>query len=287
MTPAMVRSAGELGLVSRWLTPFFRLSEGMPRERILRQFYEPFGAAGVPVSVQLMGRDAGLLAAAGERFLAMGAAGLDLNFGCPSRQVTSGGCGGGALRDPAAMRRLVRQLRAALPDATLSAKIRSGWCDAAELPGIVEALTGDGALDLLFFHYRTVAEGYRSGIADREDRFARLLALTGGRCRVVLNGDLTENEMRQWRECPGVAGVMAARGWLRDPGIFLRLEGLPAEPAETLRRAWFRRTVAACGTIPPGKAIELSNFLWGAAENPWFGALKKERAPLPPEWFDE
>ena len=66
MTPEVVRAAGELDLVPRWLTPFFRLSETLPGERVFRRFYEPFAAAGKPVFVQLMGRRAPLLAAAGE-----------------------------------------------------------------------------------------------------------------------------------------------------------------------------------------------------------------------------
>ena len=284
MTPEVVRAAGALELVPRWLTPFFRLSETLPGERVFRRFYEPFAAAGKPVFVQLMGCNVSLLAAAGERFLALGAAGIDLNFGCPSRQVTSDGCGGGALRDPAAMRGLVTALRAALPGAVLSAKIRAGWRDTAELPAIVEALTGEGALDRIFFHYRTVAEGYRENIPDREQRFETVLALTAGRCEVVLNGDFTEAEMRRWAARGGAAGAMAARGWFRDPGLFRRLAGLETPDPETLRRQWFRAVVERFGAIPPGKAIELSNLMWGAA-NPWFEALKKERRPLPPAWF--
>ena len=55
MTPEVVRAAGALELVPRWLTPFFRLSETLPGERVFRRFYEPFAAAGTPVFVQLMG----------------------------------------------------------------------------------------------------------------------------------------------------------------------------------------------------------------------------------------
>ena len=42
MTPALIRAANELELVSRWMTPFLRITAGAPKRRILDAFLAPF-----------------------------------------------------------------------------------------------------------------------------------------------------------------------------------------------------------------------------------------------------
>ena len=62
MTPALIRAANELELVSRWMTPFLRITAGAPKRRILDAFLAPFSGT-VPVTVQLMGTDPAAVAA--------------------------------------------------------------------------------------------------------------------------------------------------------------------------------------------------------------------------------
>lgn len=131
MTPALIRAANELELVSRWMTPFLRITAGAPKRRILDAFLAPFSGT-VPVTVQLMGTDPAAVAASAAALAGLGVRAFNLNFGCPSRQVTSGGAGGGALRDPAGMLRMAEAVKAAAPSLPLSAKLRTGWRDPAE-----------------------------------------------------------------------------------------------------------------------------------------------------------
>ena len=91
-----VRAVNSLNLVRRWMTPFLRLSAGVPGRRKVRNFLAPFLEGGVPVTAQLMGTDAQLISSSAETCLELGAAGINLNFGCPSRRVVNGGAGGGA-----------------------------------------------------------------------------------------------------------------------------------------------------------------------------------------------
>ena len=92
MTPALLRAAAELNLVQRWMTPFLRVT-GVPKRKHLEAFLAPF-AGEIPVTMQLMGTDPAAVAATAAAAAAIGVKAFNLNFGCPSRQVTSGGAGG-------------------------------------------------------------------------------------------------------------------------------------------------------------------------------------------------
>ena len=275
MTPALIRAANELELVSRWMTPFLRITAGAPKRRILDAFLAPFSGT-VPVTVQLMGTDPAAVAASAVALAGLGVRAFNLNFGCPSRQVTSGGAGGGALRDPAGMLRMVEAVKAAAPSLPLSAKLRTGWSDPAEQETFLPMLARSGCVDLFFIHVRTVAEQYRP-VGGRLERLGRAVELAG-EVPVVLNGDVDtlEDAEQLSAALPGAAGIMCARGWLRDPYLLRRLEGHSAPEPETGRERFFR-TVVGNG-FPVNKSIELSNFIWGRERNPYFRHL----VTLPP-----
>ena len=284
MQEPFLLAANHLQLIPCWITPFFRLSTALPRRKLAMAFLAPYLSSGLHTTVQLMGTDPGLLAEAAELFVQCGAAGIDLNFGCPSRQVTSGKAGGGALQTPENMKNILSRIRQAVPDIPLTAKFRSGWQSPEELPVIAGALLDNA--DALVFHYRTVQEQYRSGIADREKRFETMMTLAGD-TPVYLNGDMnTPEDCRDTMQRFSPAGVMCARGWLRDPGLLKRCAGKTDLPPETFRRLFFREILDCAGSLMPGKAMELSNFFWGR-ENPFFEILKTTRTPITPEWLHE
>ncbi len=261
MHPALLGAFTRLDLVDRWMTPFFRLSSGLPREKIFRAFLEPF--AGKPTTVQLMGVDAALLAEGAACFAALGAQEINLNFGCPSRQVCSGGAGGGALRNAPHLTKILQTIRRSVR-IPVSAKFRAGYASETELPRLAEALLEGGA-EKLYFHYRTVAELYAPA-PRRMERFGRMMAYANN-VPVVLNGDIdTEEDARKLLAAFNPAGLMAARGLLRDPGLLRRLAGCETTDAETLRHALYR--AASPGTLRPGQRTELTRLLWGTLHAP-------------------
>ncbi len=257
MHPALVRAVSELGLTRRWMTPFFRLSSGLPRRRILEAFYAPFGASGLPVAVQLMGTDPALLAAGAASFAELGAVEVNVNFGCPSRQVNSRGAGGAALREPERMAEILTAIRAAVAPLPVSAKLRCGYAEEGELERILPLIAP--CCDKLYFHYRTVREGYGPAPRRRE-RFQRALELAGG-VPLILNGDVTaaESGLVLCREL-GAAGLMAARGFLRDPGLLGRLAGEALPEAEELRYRLFAAVKPE--QLRHGQRIELLRMMW-------------------------
>jgi len=268
-----VRAVNRLRLVDRWLTPFWRVSgAGTPRPRQAAEFLAPFLEGGVPVTLQLLGDDPAALAAAAVEFRRQGAAGIDLNCGCPSRRVVGHRGGGDLLRRPETIVAILSELRDALGGGVpLSCKLRCGFAAPEEIEPLLGRLAGSGLLSRLFLHFRTVQEGY-SAVPDRAGRLARAVRAAAG-LPVVVNGDIADAD-EGWKLAAetGAAGVMAARGWLRDPWLLRRLaeperRDFPA-PAEA--RELFYAEVRRAGAVG-GHAVEIAKMLWGA-DSPRFRA---------------
>ena len=144
---------------------------------------------------------------------------------------------------------------------------------------ILPALAETGCVSAFFLHFRTVREQYRP-VSGHEERFEAGLRLAAP-VPVVLNGDIdSPDDASELLERTGAAGVMCARGWLRDPLLLNRIRqgrrdnsGLPS--ADEARHRLFRCVLEQGFKVC--RAIELSNFLWGSA-NPFFERLKQ----LPP-----
>ena len=96
MTQPLIRAASKLGLVDRWMTPFWRVTSSPEKKSKLKQWFAPFVDSGLPVTAQLMGEDAEMITRVAEELLKLGASDINLNFGCPSGQVVRHGCGGDA-----------------------------------------------------------------------------------------------------------------------------------------------------------------------------------------------
>ena len=258
-----VRAANALGVVPRWMTPFIRLSSGVPGRRKTAAFLAPFLEGGVPVTAQLMGTDAALIARAAELCIELGAAGIDLNFGCPSRRVVNGGAGGGILRDPGRAAALLAAVGKALPGVPLSVKMRTGFVKFEEFGNIFSRLRDTGAARKFFIHYRTVKELYRD-VPFRNARFDRIAGIASG-TPLILNGDISsDSEAREIVGRTRCAGVMCARTWMRDPFLLRRIEGKSVPDPASGRELFYAELLRA--GVGGGARIELAKLLFGAAD---------------------
>lgn len=249
MAPPLIRAASKLGLTDRWMTPFLRISNNVPRERIFREFLEPFLASGLPVTMQLMGTDVRCLAETAEKVQAFPLAGINFNCGCPSKRVVSSGAGGGALRNLPRTFEIISALRDRVKDIPFSVKLRTGWESPREQQEIIPELCRLG-VDMLFVHYRTVKELYLP-VSGRRERLTESIALAGD-VPVVVNGDFnTESDFREAEEI-GAAGVMCARSWMRTPSLFVPEKG-------DMRQELLEETIRQ--GAPPAKTIEISRMM--------------------------
>ncbi|MDD5727953.1 MAG: tRNA-dihydrouridine synthase family protein [Victivallales bacterium] len=283
MTPLFCRAFHTLGLTAGWLTPYYRLTTSLPRDKRLQDFLQPFTANGLPVIVQLMGTDALLLARGAERMARLGAAGINLNFACPSRQVIKSGAGGALLQDIPLMLEIVRKIKYLLPEFSLSVKIRCGFSSPGECEKIIPALIQTEALDFIILHFRTVTENY-SGVADGADRLKRAVELAAA-VPVIGSGDVfSAGDTREMLAC-GCAGAIVARGLLRNPFLLRELslsspDKLP-EP-ETARIILFQTLQRIARTdlhlFSRSKFLEYAAMMWGGKSG-----LFTELKNLPPE----
>ena len=267
----------ELGLVSAWVTPFIRVSEGILRPARLRKRLSAFDP--LPTIVQIMGTDIPLLTGTAAR-LAMesGVIGIDLNCACPVPIVVSNGAGGGRLRYPRWIRDALIALRRACPTIGISVKIRAGLESPDELPGICEAVR-DARPDFVVLHYRTVGEQYRIA----PDGLRRLAWARELLPDVPLfgSGDVyTVAAAARMFEVAGVDGVTPARGLVANPWLLREIEAacrgedLP-ERTGTEKRDFLHRVIARaqrCGTWRPGFVLELARHQFGR-EHPLFQRL--------------
>ncbi len=194
---------------------------------------------GLPLMVvQLVGRDAHWIARAARLAAASGADIIDLNMGCPAKEVTGALCGSALMRDLDLAERLV----AAAVDASprpVTLKMRLGWDDAKRNAPELALRAQRLGIAAITVHGRTRAQFY-NGAADWR---AVAEVKSAIRIPVIVNGDIVDaNSAREALDQSGADAVMIGRGaygrpWfasaldralatgqpLREPGVNQRL----------------------------------------------------------------
>lgn len=191
-----------------------------------------------PLAVQIWDNDPPTLAAVGAK-LAHGfrVSVVDINFGCPVKDVTEKAHSGSyLLRFPDRVGAIIEQVVAACRPVPVTAKIRLGCTrdciNAIEIAQVVEQ-SGASALTV---HGRT-AQDYFRGSADW-DRIASIKPYLRG-IPLIGNGDLdsVEKVLHAFRTYD-VDGVMIARAALSKPWLFRQVQaaltGDPIPPEPTL-----------------------------------------------------
>ncbi|MGV3624204.1 MAG: tRNA dihydrouridine synthase [Archangium sp.] len=210
---------------------------------------------GVPLIVQLIGRDLEPLVEGVHEAQAAGAVHLNLNMGCPYGRMNVG-CGGGMLERPEELPTILRALRDAVTG-TFSVKVRSGYSDPEQIFSLLPVFE-DAGVDFLALHARTVVQRY-DGEADHSVT-ARVVKAT--RLPVIANGDIDSVEAgRRVLEETGAAGLMMGRGAMKDPLLFERLRGREVElsPREIHQR-FLRALTREYGVLFGAEANVLSKL---------------------------
>lgn len=266
MTPLFCRAFHQLHLTEGWITPYYRISTAVPKDPKLKKFISPYMEENLPVIVQLMGTDASLLAKVAVRVIKLGAKGINLNFACPSKQVVRSGAGGALLLDIPLMVKIIKSIQNALPEVSLSVKIRCGFKDWQESESIIPALLEAGRLDFIGVHFRTVEENY-SPVKGGTERLKRITALTG-EVPVIGSGDVFSTEDARKLLESGCTGAMATRGILRNPFLINNLQHAVSAPMDG-RQRFFKALQEAAGKdrslYSRAKFLEYAAMMWGTS----------------------
>jgi tRNA-dihydrouridine synthase C len=177
--------------------------------------------------IQLLGGLPEPMAQSAARAAALGAPGIDLNFGCPAKTVNRHDGGAALLKDPARVYNVVKAVRAAVPQAIpVSAKMRLGFADKSLFLEIALAAEEAGA-QWLAVHARTRDEGYRPPA--HWDYIARICEAL--RIPTIANGEIwTSDDYDRCRGVTGCAAIMLGRGLIAAPDLALRAKTPSIDP---------------------------------------------------------
>lgn len=256
-----------VGGVDRCVSEFIRITDQLLPPRVFVRIVPELltgsrTAAGVPVRPQLLGSDPACLADNAAQVAALGAEGVDLNFGCPAKTVNRHRGGAVLLDEPELVFRIVRAVRRAVPaHLPVSAKMRLGTRDPSRMLANAQAVL-DGGADELVVHARTKEQGYRppaywEHIASIREHVA---------LPVVANGEVwTVADAERCLAVSGCDTIMLGRGIVADPGLALALRGQAWDgwPALRLllRTYWDRVALNVEPRHRPGRLKQWLNLL--------------------------
>lgn len=210
-----------LGGLERCVTEFVRVSDALLPPRVFYRYCPElqcggYTAAGVPVYLQLLGSVPTLMAENAARAAELGAPGIDLNFGCPSKTVNRTEGGSALLRQPERIYGIVDAVRRAVPRRIpVTVKIRLGYEDSSLLRDNVEAIAAAGPSELAV-HARTRRDGYRPPAHwEQLASVKQWIAIP-----VIANGEIwSVEDAGRCREASACDDLMLGRGILSRPDL--------------------------------------------------------------------
>ncbi|MGB3072659.1 MAG: tRNA-dihydrouridine synthase [Candidatus Moraniibacteriota bacterium] len=187
------------------------------REALLRDLR--FDENERPIVAQLFTAHPGKMFEAAKLIATLGFDGLDINMGCPDKNVMKQGAGAACMKDPLLAQELIQAARSGVDDKIpISVKTRLGFNDDVLeewLPVLLEAKPA-----LITVHARTKKE--MSQVPARWERVKRAVEIAAGSGTLIVgNGDVTDlRDARAKARETGCDGVMLGRAIFGNPWLF-------------------------------------------------------------------
>jgi len=173
-----------------------------------------------PVTVQIAGGDADMLAEAARMNVENGAQIIDINMGCPAKKVCKKAAGSALLQDEALVSSILQAVVNAV-DVPVTLKFRTGWDTENRNALRIARIAEDAGIKALALHGRTRACAFK-GDAEYDTIAAVVKSVA---LPVFCNGDIDSPEKaRQVLDYTGASAVMIGRAAQGRPWIFREID---------------------------------------------------------------
>jgi len=192
------------------------LSKG--KERVLVDLW--YGKEEHPIVAQIFGAKPEQFEKAAALVRELGFDGIDINMGCPDKDVEKQGAGAALIKDPALAKKIIQATKRGAGNLPVSVKTRIGYAKneiSTWLPALLEE-----DLAAITVHLRTRSE--MSDVAAHWDLAHEIIALRDTHAPntlILCNGDVGSlDDARAKIAAAGIDGVMIGRGIFGNPWFF-------------------------------------------------------------------
>ncbi|MCG8426323.1 MAG: tRNA dihydrouridine synthase DusB, partial [Chromatiales bacterium] len=173
-----------------------------------------------PISVQILGTDPQIMAAAAQANVERGAEIIDINMGCPAKKVCKVAAGSALLQNEPLVAEILQAVVAAV-EVPVTLKIRTGWSPEQKNGTRIARIAEESGIQALAVHGRTRACRF-SGEAEY-DTIAEIKQTIS--IPVIANGDInTPEKAKQVLELTNADAIMIGRAAQGRPWIFREIE---------------------------------------------------------------
>ncbi len=174
-----------------------------------------------PIIAQIWGKNPEHFAETVKALYSLGFSGVDLNFGCPDKNVNKTGGGAAMIKTPDLAVECLRQAKSNT-DLPVSAKTRLGWAKVEEYKEWLPVLLGEHPAALTV-HLRTKKEMSKvPAHFELVPEIVRLRNEISPETKLIINGDIRDraHAMELYAKFPEVDGFMIGRGVFANPYCF-------------------------------------------------------------------
>jgi len=196
----------------------FISSEGLIRDTIKSKMKLDIFEYERPIGVQIFGSDIDSMVEATHIAAQVQPDLIDINYGCPVKNVACRGAGAGILQDPDKMVHMTEAIVKATP-LPVTVKTRLGWDDTTKNIDTIAERLQDIGIQALTIHGRTRVQMYK-GIADW-NMIGKIKVNPRIKIPIFGNGDIDSAvKAKEYLSKYNVDGIMIGRAAIGNPWIF-------------------------------------------------------------------